>query len=567
MVACAYDRRALDVDEADKWWGSGYGVEEQAVPGDQVLAANIALPRKAGRVNLTDVLPAEIVEAYHSGSIIREAPAPVDAHVRPRLGMRRNEYKVLLRRMQEAGMVRFAEPAEVRATNGLFCVRKGDGALRLILDARPGNRWLHPPPNPELPRPECLAALELPSERDFFTGKMDLSNFYHSLQLPAVLQPFFALPWIWSAECGLVGPNRLVAPVPLTVPMGLSHAVFLGQSVHVHVLIRAPSSPFRILGVYANGRALVVSWHAFFFIIYIDDLMIGSLNRELVMEAMRYAQRAYEEAQFVVKQEKSVWPLERPRAIVFMGTELTAAGLLLPTADRLRSLCARTRTVCSQEVIPRRVLEHVVGGWVWVLLIRRPLLSALWHVYRITSHGPLIVVSAELRAELERLIKLVPCIQLDLKAKWAPILVATDASMTGGGLVYAEAEPPVVRAASVWQGSDFTSPPFVQLTWHIAVANPWNWRAHINVLELEEVVLALRWLACRHSAPGRYTCLIDSTVALGALNKGRSNSFAINTCLRRAAVPIVLSGLQPAAVYIPTDVNPADAPSRRHQAL
>eukprot|EP01094_Clydonella_sp_ATCC50884_P000790 TRINITY_DN1059_c0_g4_i1.p7 TRINITY_DN1059_c0_g4~~TRINITY_DN1059_c0_g4_i1.p7 ORF type:complete len:173 (+),score=11.22 TRINITY_DN1059_c0_g4_i1:1042-1560(+) len=69
-------------------------------------------------------------------------------------------------------------------------------------------------------------------------GKMDASAFFHSFALPEALQPYFTLPPIWSADLGLPGPPRVVYPLCLTMPMGWTHAVFIAQTAHLHVLLR-----------------------------------------------------------------------------------------------------------------------------------------------------------------------------------------------------------------------------------------------------------------------------------------------------------------------------------------
>jgi len=95
------------------------------------------------------------------------------------------------------------------------------------------------------------------------------------------------------------------------------------------------------------------------------------------------------------------------------------------------------------------------------------------------------------------------------------------------------------------------------------MAHRWHWPAHINVLELTAVELAVRWV-CSHSAagPSQLQLLTDSSVACGALRKGRSSSRPVLRLLRRVASILLASGLTLHVAWVPTSLNPADGPSR-----
>lgn len=54
----------------------------------------------------------------------------------------------------------------------------------------------------------------------------------------------------------------------------------------------------------------------------------------------------------------------------------------------------------------------------------------------------------------------------------------------------------------------------------------------------------------------------DSKVALGAWGKGRSSSHSLNRCIRRALGPCLFGGIRCVGVWIPTDLNLSDDPSR-----
>ncbi len=86
---------------------------------------------------------------------------------------------------------------------------------------------------------------------------------------------------------------------------------------------------------------------------------------------------------------------------------------------------------------------------------------------------------------------------------------------------------------------------------------------HAGVMELKGVLLTLRWLmrsSARHGK--RLVMLVDAKAALCAVAKGRTNapSFHRTLCSIDALLLATNTLLRP--VYVPSEDNPADAPSR-----
>src|SRR5690349_1272044 len=92
---------------------------------------------------------------------------------------------------------------------------------------------------------------------------------------------------------------------------------------------------------------------------------------------------------------------------------------------------------------------------------------------------------------------------------------------------------------------------------------PWRCDEHINTLELRAVLTAVLWLLSR---PGALRCrvlaLVDSSVDLHALRKGRSSAPLISGVLRKIAACVLASGMALLPVWVPSEHNPADGPSR-----
>ena len=83
----------------------------------------------------------------------------VVGYVDPALRASRRLYTGLVKRLLSIGMVRLSPTA--RCTIGVFCVKKKGGAIRLILDCRPSNRFFRAPPGVQLVTGEGLAQIEV----------------------------------------------------------------------------------------------------------------------------------------------------------------------------------------------------------------------------------------------------------------------------------------------------------------------------------------------------------------------------------------------------------------------
>ena len=89
---------------------------------------------------------------------------------------------------------------------------------RFILDARPANEQCRLPPKPNLPPVEVLTKLSVPAGRRLFATLLDLSNYYHSVEMPSAWRSLFGLPLI-------IVDGVVMHPRWVTLPMGWSWSV------------------------------------------------------------------------------------------------------------------------------------------------------------------------------------------------------------------------------------------------------------------------------------------------------------------------------------------------------
>ena len=93
------------------------------------------------------------------------------------------------------------------------------------------------------------------------------------------------------------------------------------------------------------------------------------------------------------------------------------------------------------------------------------------------------------------------------------------------------------------------------------MAAAWTKPAHINVLELQALLIGLRWRLRSSKAIGsKICCFLDSQVALSVAALGRPSPHQLNRALKRLNAFCLAAHIQPFYLYVHTSRNPADAP-------
>ena len=575
-----------------------------------LVANRVALPESLHIVPLLSVLPPSIAQAYadpvRGAALLRPwtqvLGLNVVAPLRPaRVAGSRWQYIRLIRRMLAAGMIRFT--SSPKAVNGVFTVEKDFDWDRLIIDARQVNRLFVDSPHVSLPNPSHLVQLRVPKGAWVVVGKSDLSNYYHHLGLPEWMVDYFALPPLTPEELAELGlPADAAFPACLTLPMGFSHAVYLAQMAHEHVVYRsgALASEDCIL----NMRSPDITADGVKHGIVVDDLFLFSLNRALAVAAFEKILAAYKAAGFVVKPSKIVWPTEEPvKVIGFMigaasqSTSAERATTITLPAESSSDLAWSTAYLLRRGVATGVQLARLIGRWTWCMLLRRPSLAVLQHSYRFieVADRRRFTLWGSVRRELRMLLGLLPLLHARLDVALHPNVIASDASEYAAGVVCTRLTPELDQR--IWQLCSSKKHAYVQTllnaaeqngdefsdeaaelmsnyaafywdvheaSWSTIISSPWRRVEHINSLELRAVLLALHWLLSYPSAhSSRVYLLVDSAVALYSLWKGRSSSAPLLLVLRRISALLLASGVGLLVGWLPSAVNPADEPSRR----
>lgn len=595
-----------------------YSSHTTAVP---LSAHRAALPSELNVVPLLNVLPPHLAQQYsNSSSLLRsaedilllDATDPLSA---PRIAGSRAEYVALIGRMYPVGMLAFTDCP--LAVNGVFCVEKDTDTDRVIIDARPANRLFVESPHVDLVNPSHLVQVQIPSGTPVHVGKSDLSNFYHHLAMPSWMQPFFCLPALLPEELRSIGldPDTCGGKFPMciTLPMGFSHAVYLAQQAHLHVLYRSNavrpndnllSRPSALLTVSEVTHGVVI-----------DDFFLFALDPHLAHHTFERVLAAYAAAGFMVKPSKVVAPTTQPVKVIGFEVGGPQALVRLPS-DSMLLLLQHTLAVLRRGKCTGLAMAHLVGRWTWCMLLQRPSLAAMQRVYRFIELAGRRRFSLwpSVRRELWLMLGLAPLLCARLDAEVHHRVIASDASQLAAGVVsaaltvglqenmwplcssrrHATLQPLInpergegtstVTHFSTMIDTDLPAPAKesdlallakVQETstalyscvratrWSRVLSTPWRFKEHINVLELRAVALALHWLLSYPSAMGRRVyLLVDSAVALFSLLKGRSSAPSLLFVLRKISALLLASSVTLLSGWLPSGVNPADGASR-----
>ena len=509
----------------------------------------VSLPKDGttGRAQVLDLLSDELSQMYKDDGIILKKDVQAEDVPRPFLGASREVYSELVSRLEANGLVLLQETPP-KVINGVFAVPKPGVKQRLIIDARPANAYLNEPPKTVLPNPGKLGELYAIGTGDIYVCKSDMDNYYYRLALPEWLTQYFGLPKITRD-------GKPFYPVVRVLPMGWSHSVYLGQHIHERLAEKAGLSQDTSLQV--NPHACVDdSVHGE----YIDDFFGIGFDKKLLEEMLDKLLIEYDRCAVPAKSEK----VERPGqadSVKVLGMWVCKDGKILPDAEKLAVLIARTTKVVKFRLWKPKDIQRLLGHWIWFLMLRRPLLSILAEVYKFARKEEVGKPTLQMRTELMAVVATAPLLYGNIQRKFGELCMATDASSKGGGVVYAPSSE--LEALELLKGNLAIDKFVPARQWTCAISHKWRKPGRIDILEGEAVILGIKWiLRSRHRFHKRYIFLIDNTALMGALKKGRSSVPILNSVCRRVAALTLAGDLKFDYFYVPSALNPADGPSR-----
>ena len=273
-----------------------------------------------------------------------------------------------------------------------------------------------------------------------------------------------------------------------------------------------------------------------------------------------------------------------------VGVDLCDGTFLAPSAPKLLAALAHGADLLARPLVSPAELHSCLGVVQWFDLLNRLLFSALDVVYDFVrdpdDHVPRVLPPA-VRSELLVALLLAPLMEADLTRPWLPLLAATDASDAFGfGACVSPVSPvearrvgrlgekrgdfvrlrrdggPTDEAARPRLGTPHTLR-LAKSDFRTVLSVRAKEQAHSGLLEATGLVMTVDWLlrsVARRSH--RVAVLVDAKTVLCAAVKGRSSSPGLLRILRRLAARVLAGDLFLRLVYVPSEDNPADAPSR-----
>ena len=190
--------------------------------------------------------------------------------------------------------------------------------------------------------------------------------------------------------------------------------------------------------------------------------------------------------------------------------------------------------------------------------------------------------------ELLTFLLLAPVLEADLRRPWLNNIVACDASSAYGfGVAVADVTTDDARRVgrfadisgsyvrvdrSIPHPNDEDERPRVGTRQELGlskhhfrpvIAQRAKFKAHSGALEASGVSLAVKWILRDRRRHGkRVALLVDAQAVLGAAARGRSSAKTFGREIRRLPALVLGGDLLVRYVYIPSEDNPGDAPSR-----
>lgn len=580
-----------------------------------VVSERVAIPAKAGSVDPLAWLPPERRSVVEDLGQLCLAEPLGGGPARPCHQVSEKEEKKLIQRLLAAQMITLVSEDELERTadgrllvGGFFCVRKNNVEDRLIFDRRPANAMMQRLDWAHLPAGACLAKLLLEPDEFLRGSGDDLRTYYFSLALPQNAYKFNAVgrrvdpKLVASLGKDPSVPHRAAMRV---LGMGDSNACDIAQAVHEYVLeqhgLLSPQSKMVYGRHLPDGPTLEGA--------YLDDLLVigrvkagrdvevdGSFEppeprpSDPDMRQVRAAELAYEHAGLERALHKSfraelnfkAWGAE------IDGVKGTAG---VPIAVRRQVWHLFSRVVVMGKGT-KNLLQRLLGYAAFCFQFRRECFSLQHHVYKYLdslTDDKVYRFPGFVLDELRGMMLHLPFCCWNMRRSFAEEIIATDATPSSGGAT--KACLPKALAQKLWKHTEvrgeavrldrdasefdwvmgreprepsrFASQVGESLQWRIASSYHFRHTAHINLQEARAVKREVVRLASAPLSRDRvHFFLNDSRVVVGAFTKGRSSSFRLNGLLRSTLPYLILSRMVLGFLWVETDSNPADHPSR-----
>ena len=566
----------------------------------KLRAEAVDLPAVAGTCDPSLLIPTELAAATQIPSALF---AGRQTEVGPHTPFRKDEklqYVNLVWRQLQCGKTRLR--IHVDAIGGVFCVAKSNGRQREVWDGSLVSAGASRPPAPaRLANPSCFVDLQFVPGQSVYMSKRDVHTCFDILHAPDALQPYFGRPPITLQELarvskltvsdlqqfvvdrgdGVVGAYDMVYPASTVWPMGFSWSSCIAQAATLACCVKAgvctnsfmdldsppPSGP-EICGVAT------------------DDTFFFHFDKEMGRKRLSKLDAVLAENGMPKNATKDV----------SLQTSMTALGCCIdattgtaePEPSKITALFLAWIDLLNKRQASPRSVSRALGLHQWFCLLQRPAFCVLDTVYEFARREPSSVsteLPSSVGAELAVAAFIMPLLYADLRRTFLPQLTACDAAPAFGfGVAYMKCSRAAAAGVGAlaerrgdyvkfYLGPDEPPPkdrlgvphllPYAKQRFKVAISARARYKAHSGVLEAHGLLLALKWLLRkRGNFHHRLAFLIDAKAVLGATSKGRSSAPVIRGIVRQIGALLMATNCLFRGIYVPSEHNPADEPSR-----
>ena len=538
----------------------------------------------------------------------------------------RGFYRDFLLRLQGCGILTFSHRARGRVGAFTVSkkpkVIDGQRFLRqrLILDCRQVNFQFRPPPLTELGSLAALCEIEIGQGETMYIGGADIADCFYGCRLPAGMESFFCFKEDLTAKearalfhdlptwVNDLGEHSIISPCLGVLPMGFSRSFYIVQQLHEQITMQALSLERRDLVLDAHpardfrpGSCLAMP--------YCDNVHVIGKESGLVERHRLKVCECLRERGFQVHEEVPASDV----MLTLGGVVDGSAGVVRATPTRLWKIIVGFEH-CLRKPVSSDFVRRLLGHAMVLCVLNRCGMAVFRSLYDFSTKGlgPCRLWKSAAR-ECRLFIAIAPLLEGNLRREWSSRVTCTDASPEGFGIVECELGVDQVKDVGRWnerwrfkrlpvsewrprerafnydvasdlftaerpgpfcgvnqeyvENDEFVEVPFALMQperWHTDKIGMWkNASEHISLKEGRCFILALRRLSRDSKQRGKRLLVLVDNLALGmALSKGRAHDFHMLRICQQAAAISLAADFFVRPRWIPSEVNPADGPSR-----
>ena len=319
----------------------------------------------------------------------------------------------------------------------------------MVLDCRATNSLFKAPPDIAMPAGYSFSQIQVGAEETIYIAMSDIKDYFYSIGLPVELRKYFCLPQVDLRKidpdhlrCRDHGSPVLTYPAMKVVPMGWNWAMFIAQRVHQHqAMLAAEVDMSRVLvdgrpapSLDQAGPPILVS--------YADNLNIIGTNKNSVQQVKDKIIDHLRKIGFRTHEEQEASEQVESLGFVIDGK----AGEVYPKPNKREKVRKILLWLASRPRVSGKMIEKVIGHCIHFLTVKRELLAIFRAMYdfKTAHYESRVRLWPSAAQECKWAAALLLMCRANLRLPWHPAVTASDASLTGTGVVEARFDPKLV---------------------------------------------------------------------------------------------------------------------------